>query len=71
MPNSNENTFSFIPVLFSYYSWIAASDGRSLTTPEHQHLRPILSVTPPLPSVKTIKKPEVDKKIKACERHLH
>ena len=39
MLNSNGNTFSFIPRVcyFSYHPWIAASEGRSLATQEHQH----------------------------------
>ena len=60
-----------INVLFSYIPWITASEGRSLTTQELQHQRPILlefrHSSPPFLSVKTIKKPEVDKKIQACE----
>ena len=41
--NSNGNTFSFIPHVcyFSYHPWIAASEGRSLTTQQHQHPCPI------------------------------
>ena len=59
MRNSNGNTFSFIPHVcyFSYHPWIAASEGRSLTTQEHQCPCPIpvpvyqSSITPLLPSV--------------------
>ena len=58
-------------MLFSYIPWITASEGRSLTTQGLQHQRPILlefrHSSPPFLSVKTIKKPEVDKKIQACE----
>ena len=58
-------------MLFSYIPWITASEGRSLTTQGLQHQRPILlefrHYSPPFLSVKTIKKPEVDKKIQACE----
>ena len=71
MHNSNRNTFSFIPHVcyFSYHPWIAATEGRSLATQEHQHSCLILLefVTPPLPSIKTIKRAEVAKKIQACE----
>ena len=69
--NSNGNTFSFITQVcyFSHHPWIAASEGRSLTTPEHQHPCPILiefhHSSPPL--CKNHKKPEVDKKIQASE----
>ena len=70
--NSNGNIFIFIPHLcyFSYHPWIAASDGRSLSTQEHEHLCPILLLefrhsSPPI--CKNNKKPEVDKKIPACE----
>ena len=69
--NSNGNTFSFIPDVcyFSYHPWIAASEGRSLTTQEHQHPCHILPEfchsSPPL--CKNHKKPEVDKKIQACK----
>ena len=68
--NSNGNTFSFIPQIcyFLYHPWIAASKGRSLTT-QHQHPCHILlefrHSSPPL--CKNHKKPEIDKKIQACE----
>ena len=71
MGNSNGNTLSFIPHVsyFSYHPWIAASEGRSLTTQEHQHPCPILLEffysSPPL--YKNHEKPEIDKKIQACE----
>ena len=63
----NGNTFSFIPHVryFSYHAWIAASEGWSLTTQEHQYPYPILlkfrHSFPPL--CKNHKKPEVDNKI--------
>ena len=81
--NSNGNTFSFIPHVcyFSYLPWIAASEGRRLTTlfstkmrgrkqpQEHQNPSPILlefrHSSPPL--CKNHKNPEVGKKIQACE----
>ena len=71
--NSNGNTFSFIPHVCysSYHPWIATSEGRSLTTEEQQHPCPILLEFPSLlPSpllCKNHKKPEVYKKIQACE----
>ena len=69
--NSNGNTFSFIPYVccFSYHSCIAASEGRSLTTQEHEHHCPILLVFPHSfpPLCKNHKKPEFYKKIQACE----
>ena len=59
-------------MLFSYIPWITASEGRSLTTQGYQ--RPILlefrHSSPPFLSVKTIKKPEVGKKIQAFETFL-
>ena len=70
MRNSNGNIFSFIPHVcyFLYHPRIAASEDRSLTTlsstqmrgRKHNHKNipaPFYqsSVTPPLPSVKTIK----------------
>ena len=69
--NLNGNTFSFIPHVcyFSYHPQIAVSEGQSLTTQEHQHPCPIPlefhHSSPPL--CKNHKKPEVDKKIQACE----
>ena len=69
--NLNGNTFSFIPHVcyFSYHPWIAASEGQSLTAQEHQHPCPILlefcHSFPPI--CKNHEKPEVDKKIQACE----
>ena len=69
--NLNGNTFSFIPHVyyFSYHPWIAAPEARSLTAQEHQHPCPILlefrHSSPPL--FKNYKKPEVHKKIQACE----
>ena len=69
--NSNGNTLRLIPHLcyFSYHPWIGASEGWSLPTQEHQHPCPILlefrHSSPPL--CKNHKKPEVDKKIQACE----
>ena len=71
MSNSNGNTFSFIHHVcyFSYRPWIAPSEGRSLTTQEHQHPCPILLEFhhSSLPLCKNHKKLEVDKKIQACE----
>ena len=69
--NSNKNTFSSIPHVcyFSNHPWIAASEGWSLTTQEHQHPCPIVlefcHSSPPL--YKNHKKTEVDKKIQACD----
>ena len=76
MPDSNGNTSSFIPHVcyFSYLPWIAASEGRSSTallsttrrsTSLSHSIR--VTITHPLSSVKTIKKPDVDKKTEACE----
>ena len=71
MRHSNGNTFSFMSHVcyFSYQPWTAASEGWSLTTQERQHPCPILiefrHSSPPL--CKNHKKPEVDKKIQACE----
>ena len=54
---------------FSYHPLIAASEGQILTTQEHQHRCPILlefrHSSPPICT--NHKKPEVDKKIRACE----
>ena len=72
MHNSNGHTFSFIPHVchFSYHPCIAASESQELTTTqEHQHPCPILLQfrhSSPL-LCKNHKKPEVDKKIQACE----
>ena len=81
--NSNGNTFSFIPRVcyFSHLLWIAASEGRSLTTlfstkmrreetaTKHQHPSPILLEFrhSSAPRCKNHKKPEVDKNIRAWE----
>ena len=76
--NSNGNTFSFIPHVcyFSYLPWIAASESRSLTTLFSTKMkREEIAITPILlefrhssaPLRKNHKKPEVDKKIQACE----
>ena len=71
MHKSNRNTFSFTPHVcyFSYDPWTAASKGRSLVTQEHEHPCPILlqfsHSSPPI--CKNHKKPEIDKKIQACE----
>ena len=69
--NTDGNTFSLIPHVcyFSYQPWIAASEGRCLTLQEHPHPCPILlefNLSSPL-VCKSHKKPEVDKKIQACE----
>ena len=70
----NGNTFSFIPCIcyFPYHPCIPASEGWSLTTQEINIPVPFYesSITPPLPSVKTIKK------LRSIEifmhaRHLH
>ena len=68
MRGSNGNILSHIPHVcyFSYHPWIVASEGRRLTTQEHQDPCLILLVTPPPPLCKSHKKPEVDKKIQAC-----
>ena len=69
--NSNGNTFSFIlhVCYFPYHPWIAACEGRSLTKQEHQLLSPILLEFrhSSLLLFKNHKKPEIDKKIQACE----
>ena len=83
MCNLNGNTFSFIPCVcyFSYLLWIAASEGRSLTKliptkmrgegNSHKTSASLLhSIRVPslLPHLcKHHKKPEVEKKIQACE----
>ena len=86
MRNSNGNTFSFIPHVrhFSYFPWITASEGRSLTThfstkmrgrkqpQEHQGPSRILlefrHYSPPLS--KNIKNLRSMRKFKHA-RHLH
>ena len=69
--NSNGNTFSLISYVyyFSYHPWIAASEGRSLTAPEHQHPCPILlEFCQSFPLLcNNHKKPVVDRKIQAYE----
>ena len=69
--NSYKNTFGFMPHVcyFSYHPWIAASEGRSLTTQEHQHPYPILlEFYHSSPSLfKNHEQPEVDKNILACK----
>ena len=54
---------------FSYHPWIAASEGQSLTTQEHQHPYPILlEFYHSSPSLfKNREQPEVDKNILACK----
>ena len=56
-------------IIFHISPWIPASEGRSFTTQEHQNPCPILlefrHSSPPL--CKNDKKPEVDKKIQACD----
>ena len=63
--------YGFIPHVyyFSYHPWIAASEGRSLTTQQQEHPCPILLEfchSSPL-YFKNHKKTEIDKKILACE----
>ena len=82
--NSTRNTFSFIPHVsyFSYLPWIAASEGRNLTTLFSTKMRGkeiatktstslfhSIKVSPILPSpplCKNHNKPEADKKIQTC-----
>ena len=83
--SNRKDLVSFLICYFSYHSWIDAFEDPSLTTPfstkmrgeetqpqEHQHTCPFYksSVTPPLPSIKTMKKPRLIRKFKRA-RHLH
>ena len=70
---SNRNTLGFIaPVrYFLYHPWIAAFESWSLSIQNYQHSCPILSEfrhsSPPF--CKNHKKPEVNRKIQACETY--